>query len=239
MATQDAEQEMTDPVEEEIVAKHNEKKKKNKKKRSKEIIADESGKEDAPAEEPVEEHVEEPEVTREIAETAKSMRKGKDEGGVKKTSISRSTRSGLTFPVGRVHRRMKEGRFTERIGAAAPVYMASVLEYLTAELLEEAGRLVVIKDGKQEETKRKRILPRHIMGVRQTDEEFDALFLAMQVDALGCGASSTIQSDRGSYKIERKLKKKLKTVTKKSNAVKAQKIEKLTKKSKKTPTVAI
>jgi len=59
--------------------------------------------------------------------------KGKDK------QITRSSRAGLTFPVGRVHRYLKHGCYAERIGEGAPVYMAAVLEYLTAEILELAG----------------------------------------------------------------------------------------------------
>lgn len=53
--------------------------------------------------------------------------------------ISDSVRAGLQFPVGRVRRYLRKGRFANRIGKTAPVYLATVLEYLTAELLEVAG----------------------------------------------------------------------------------------------------
>lgn len=52
---------------------------------------------------------------------------------------SRSNRAGLQFPVGRIHRVLRKGNFAERVGAGAPVYLAAVLEYLTAEVLELAG----------------------------------------------------------------------------------------------------
>ena len=54
-------------------------------------------------------------------------------------SKSRSSRAGLQFPVGRIHRLLRKGNYAERVGAGAPVYMAAVLEYLSAEILELAG----------------------------------------------------------------------------------------------------
>lgn len=49
-------------------------------------------------------------------------------------AVSRSRKAGLQFPVGRIARFLKFGRYAERIGAASPVFMAAVLEYLTAEV---------------------------------------------------------------------------------------------------------
>ena len=48
-------------------------------------------------------------------------------------------RAGLQFPVGRIARYLKKGRYAKRLGSGAPVYMAAVLEYLCAEVLELAG----------------------------------------------------------------------------------------------------
>ena len=62
-------------------------------------------------------------------------------GGSKKKATSRSAKAGLQFPVGRVHRHMKLGKYASRIGAGAPVYLAAVLEYMAAEVLELAYEL--------------------------------------------------------------------------------------------------
>jgi histone H2A len=49
-------------------------------------------------------------------------------------SVSRSSKAGLQFPVGRIARYLKAGKYAERVGAGAPVYLAAVLEYLAAEV---------------------------------------------------------------------------------------------------------
>lgn len=52
-------------------------------------------------------------------------------GGKKKTTkLSRSSRAGVIFPVGRMMRYLRRGTHKYRIGMGAPVYMAAVIEYL-------------------------------------------------------------------------------------------------------------
>jgi Core histone H2A/H2B/H3/H4 len=65
--------------------------------------------------------------------------KGKGGRGDKKQSTSSSAKAGLQFPVGRIGRYLRQGKYATRMGAGAPVYLAAVLEYLTAEILELAG----------------------------------------------------------------------------------------------------
>ncbi|CAF1130542.1 unnamed protein product [Adineta ricciae] len=81
---------------------------------------------------------------------------------------TRSGRAGLTFPVGRVHRYLKQGSYGERIGQGAPVYLAAVLEYLTAEILELAGNAA-------RDNEKKRIIPRHLQLAIRNDEELNKL----------------------------------------------------------------
>ena len=111
--------------------------------------------------------------------------KGGKAGGIDTTgkAQSRSAKAGLQFPVGRVHRLLKKGNYAQRVGAGAPgefhqhqyspasecltcnlVYLAAVLEYLAAEILELAGNAA-------RDNKKQRIVPRHLQLAIRNDEE--------------------------------------------------------------------
>ena len=92
--------------------------------------------------------------------------RGKADG---KKSVSRSSKAGLQFPVGRVSRFLKKGRYAPRVGAGSSVYLAAILEYLTAEILELAGNAA-------RDNKKTRIIPRHIQLAVRNDEELNKLF---------------------------------------------------------------
>lgn len=81
--------------------------------------------------------------------------------------VSSASKAGLLFSVGRISRQLKRGRYAARIGAAAPVYLAAVLEYLCAEILELAGNAA-------RDRKRSRISPREILLAIKGDEELNA-----------------------------------------------------------------
>ncbi|KAG8963354.1 histone H2A [Tulasnella sp. 419] len=81
---------------------------------------------------------------------------------------SRSSKAGLQFPVGRIHRLLKRGNYAQRVGSGAPVYLAAVLEYLAAEILELAGNAA-------RDNKKARIVPRHLQLAIKNDEELNKL----------------------------------------------------------------
>ena len=94
--------------------------------------------------------------------------KGKGAKAKKAGKKSRSSRAGLQFPVGRVHSLLKKGNYGDRVGAGAPVYLAAVLEYLSAEVLELAGNAA-------RDNKKSRIIPRHLQLAIRNDEELNKL----------------------------------------------------------------
>ncbi|KAJ3111326.1 Histone H2AX, partial [Phlyctochytrium bullatum] len=95
--------------------------------------------------------------------------KGKSGGDKAKANAkSRSHRAGLAFPVGRIHRLLRRGNYAQRVGAGAPVYLAAVLEYLAAEILELAGNAA-------RDNSKQRIVPRHLQLAIRNDEELNKL----------------------------------------------------------------
>ena len=93
--------------------------------------------------------------------------RGKQGGRTRAKAKTRSSRAGLQFPVGRVHRLLRKGNYTAG-WAGAPVFLAAVLEYLTAEILELAGNAA-------RDNKKTRIIPRHLQLVIRNDEELNKL----------------------------------------------------------------
>ena len=100
---------------------------------------------------------------------------GRGKGGKAKAKArSRTSRAGLQFPVGRIHRLLRKGNYAERVGSGAPVYLAAVLEYLSAEILELAGNAA-------RDNKKTRIIPRHLQLAIRNDEELNKLLSGVTI----------------------------------------------------------
>ncbi|GAV86975.1 Histone domain-containing protein [Cephalotus follicularis] len=115
---------------------------------------------------PSKERKKESDVVMEASQPSKGA--GGRRGGNRKKAISKSVKAGLQFPVGRIARFMKKGRYAQRMGTGAPIYLAAVLEYLAAEVLELAGNAA-------RDNKKNRINPRHLLLAIRNDEELGKL----------------------------------------------------------------
>jgi histone H2A len=100
-----------------------------------------------------------------------------------KKKMSAQTRAGLVFPVTRVGKVLT----APRIGSGAKVYLAAVIEYLVAELLELAGNAA-------RDVKKIRITPRHLMLSIKNDEELSMLFTKNGIELAGAGVLPNIHA---------------------------------------------
>jgi len=96
--------------------------------------------------------------------------------GSKRTS--KATRAGLTFPPTRFHHRLQKGNYSRRVGVGAGLYIAAIIEYLCAEILELSGNAAI-------DNNKKRIIPRHIMMAIRNDEELNKLLNTVYIANAG------------------------------------------------------
>eukprot|EP01084_Bolivina_argentea_P018949 35258_1 len=159
-----------------------------------------------------------------------SPKKGGKKGKKGGKGTTRSAKAGITFPVGRVARLLKKGKYATRFGRAAPVFVASVLEYLTAELVQIAA-------ASAKDAGKKRLTPRYInLGIRG-DDEFNNLLNGAVIS--GGGVLPHInkvllkKTKKAKKKKAKKPKKEKKPKSPKPKKAKKAKKSKKSKKSKK------
>uniref|UniRef100_A0A0X3NLS3 Histone H2A n=1 Tax=Schistocephalus solidus TaxID=70667 RepID=A0A0X3NLS3_SCHSO len=111
-----------------------------------------------------------------ISTSQKLIRSSKQPKGLKsrprrsKLTVSKSTRSGILFPVSRVLRFLRASKLmrVHRISVSAAVYLAAALEYMTSELLDLAGNVAKAAN-------RKLLTPRFIMIAAKSDSEISKM----------------------------------------------------------------
>jgi histone H2A len=100
-------------------------------------------------------------------------------GRREKKSTSASSKAGLQFPFGRIGHYLCQGKYAIRMGAGAPVvYLAAVLEYLCAEILELASNEV-------HDSKKIRIVPCHLTLAIKNDKELNKLLGGVMIASGG------------------------------------------------------
>lgn len=95
-------------------------------------------------------------------------KKAKTSGVGGRPRVTKAQKAHLIFPVSRIHRMLKAGRYAPRASDCAAVYLAAVLEYLVAEVIELAW--IFAKQGNK-----KRISPRHIVLAVRSDDHINQL----------------------------------------------------------------
>ena len=82
----------------------------------------------------------------------------------KKKAVAGALRAGTIFAPARCNRMLRQGRYSERMGASAGAFMAGALQYLVEEICELSGDVC-------ESHKRKTIAPQHINLALRSDHE--------------------------------------------------------------------
>jgi histone H2A len=111
-------------------------------------------------------------------------------------SVKKATKSNLTFPVGRVGRLLRKGRYSKRVSAGAAVFLAATLEYLTAETLELASKTVAKGS--------KRITPRALTLAIRHDADLGSL---LQNVTISRGGVTGVAVAAKAAKVAKKAKK--------------------------------
>ncbi len=88
-------------------------------------------------------------------------------GGKKtrRTPVKKSVRAGIYFPVSRIARMFRKGLYCKRLSEGAAIAMASILEFIIYEIMEQS--LMFMK-----EKKKARLTPEFIRMAILEDEEF-------------------------------------------------------------------
>lgn len=114
--------------------------------------------------------------------------------------MSVSKRLDLHFPIGRIGRYLKKGRFAKRISRTASVFVAAVLDYMVSEL-------IVVAADKTKQLKKNMMKPRHIQLAILEDVEFVDLLKDVMISQGGGSEQSVRPELLGKYKLLQKKKK--------------------------------
>ncbi|XP_007956621.1 histone H2A-Bbd type 1-like [Orycteropus afer afer] len=96
------------------------------------------------------------------------QRRSRSSSKRKRPSLSRSTRAELQFPVSRMDSLLRKGNYARRLRSSTPVFLAGILEYLTANILELASNEAQLNH-------RIRITPAHLERAMDRNPQLNCL----------------------------------------------------------------
>ena len=99
----------------------------------------------------------------------KAPKEPKEPKNGKPKSVSKSAKAGLTFPIARVNRYMRQKGGARRVGGSAPVFLTAILEYVTSELMDVAGQ-------RTSKANRKTISDQDVSAAVRNDPDLSKLF---------------------------------------------------------------
>jgi histone H2A len=127
--------------------------------------------------------------------------------------VSKSHKAKLIFPVGRLGRRLKEGLYTQRVGAIVPVYTAAVLQYITEEIFSVAEEMASTAN-------KQRITSEHIISGMRKDDDLGTLIKGRFLIDGGIEQNEDLKNDMVKVMVSRskdakiaKMKKKRKQLS--------------------------
>lgn len=95
----------------------------------------------------------------------------------------------LTFSINAVRRRMRDGKYTEKLEIGAAIYMTGVLEYLTCEVMCLAGDVAKAKS-------KDRITPRDLQIAIRNSGEMSQVLAAYRLPDKRIGHHKTTESEK-------------------------------------------
>ena len=108
----------------------------------------------------------------------KSIKRKSGSKMMKAKPVSGSIKAGTLFPTARLNRLFRQGRYSDRFSRSAGIFLAGVLEYITAEIIELAGSVC-------EENKKKTIAPKHLNLAVRSDPELNKLMHSITISQGG------------------------------------------------------
>lgn len=103
-----------------------------------------------------------------------------------KAKQTKSTKAGLLLPVERIRQHLMKGNYANHVQTKSAVFMAAVLEYLTAEVLE-------IAQFETMKAKKQRITPRHLMLAVRRDADMNELLKNVTITEAGVMPTVTVR----------------------------------------------